>query len=100
MKTLLLICALSGLGWFGLERTDATQPSAAQECPPAACAPADCKGLACDPDDCVIEATCTPEGTCILTCTDGSGESCTVEVDCEEVGCDPGDCPPADCVQR
>src|SRR5688572_4649395 len=44
---------------------------------PAASAP-DC------PQTCEASVTCTPEGTCVVTCEKPDGSTCRIEIDCDE----------------
>ena|SRR5687768_17788766 len=52
------------------------------------------------PGNCNATVTCTPEGTCKITCEDENGATCSIEIacdgeECRIVDCDgPEDCPP------
>ena len=46
----------------------------------AAAAKSDCSG------SCDAEVTCTPDGHCVITCTDNAGGTCEVELACDGQG--------------
>lgn len=54
-------------------------------------------------DSCDATVTCTPEGNCLVTCTNDQGETCSIEIACDDgecriVGCDgPENCAPENC---
>ena len=87
MKILIstLLLGALGVGSFQLYGAEAATPSPAV------------------PDGCNATVTCTPQGTCRITCEDENGASCSIEIECDGeecriVDCDgPESCPP-ECV--
>lgn len=49
--------------------------------------------------DCTATVHCTPDGHCVITCTDGSGAQCEIELACDGEHCTVvrSDCSPSCC---
>ncbi len=39
------------------------------------------------PQSCEASVTCTPQGTCLVTCHKPDGTTCTIEIDCDGDNC-------------
>lgn len=53
----------------------------------------------CCPSDCDIDASCLPNGNCLITCTNAAGVTCEVELACSNGQCTVvrSECPPGSC---
>ncbi len=85
MKIVLIpsLLALSGLGW--LFSRGSYGDTKEKDSPP------DLSKL-----DCKVDARCTPEGTCVITCQSSDGKRCEIELACDGDQCrvirSEGDC--------